>query len=97
MNEEEINAVSRNLENAAALMNRRQQLENVLGRLRNGMPVYIRVGTMVQDTVTVNPTDDATSKTCEAWLMQQIHVLREQQRLAEREAARVILGEPEGV
>lgn len=97
MNEEELNAVSRNLENAAALMNRRQQLESVLGRLRNGMPVYIRVGTMVQDTVTVNPTDDATSKTCEAWLTQQIQVLREQQRLAEREAARVILGEPEGV
>ena len=97
MNEEELNAVSRNLENAAALMNRRQQLENILGRLRNGMPVYIRVGTLGEDVVTVNPTDAGTTKTCEAWLTQHIQLLREQQRLAEREAARVILGEPEGV
>jgi len=97
MNEEEINAVSRNLEAAAAVMNRRQQLENVLGRLRKGIPVCIRVGTMVQDTVLIDPTETDTAKACEAWLVQTVQVLREQQRAAEREAARVILGEPEGV
>lgn len=97
MNEEEINAVSRNLEKATELMNRRQILESILALLQKGMPVYVRVSTMGMDAVTENTVEDSTSQTCGSWLSQQIQTLRKQQRQAEKEAARLILGEPEGV